>query len=217
MAKNKLGITKMTSYSFRIKEWWRTHKPNKENIKSQIKFTADWIMNTYNEYRFIILLLVWILMNLVYKDNIVFNSILIISVACISVVVKYLNFKEDQFYLTTDFSSTIKDLDSLISDCIQEYTLMNNIQDPVYINDATESKIREEVINLVIAKISKRLIDKLSITYNPDVIHKIIAVRVYLIVMRLVVEINKDKGNEQVAEQQQNQGFDLSKYMMYNE
>jgi len=218
MSKNKIGISSISKYTFRIKEWWRIHKPNKNNIINQIKFDIDNFIDLYNEYRFIILFIIWIILNIIYKDSIIFNSILILSVAGLSIIVKYLNFKEDQFYLTTDFSSAIKDLDNLISECIQEYTLMNDLQNPVYINDITETKIREEVINLVIAKLSKRLIRKLTITYNPEVVHKIIAIRVYMIVMRLVVEINKDKdANEQQANQTQNTSFDLSKYMIYKE
>ena len=156
-------------------------------------------------------------MNVVYRDNLFVNSLIVFCAALISVLVKYLNFKEDQFYLTTDFSSAMKDLDALISDCIQEYMLMNDLQNPVYINDVTETKIREEVINLVIAKLSKRLLNKLSIAYNPEVVHKVIAIRVYIIVMRLIVEINKDKETNTTEQQKENTSFDLSKYMVYEE
>lgn len=218
MMKNKIGVSALSHTIFNIKEWWRMRRPTIGGIKSSIKNCVDSFVQLYVDYTYIMLALLWILMNVLKPEFIVFNSFFVLCIACISIVVKYLKFTENKFYMTTDFSSAIKELDNLISDCIQEYMLMNDMQDPVYINDVLENRLREEVINLVIAKLSKRLLNKLTVVYNEEVVHKVIAIRVYIIIMRLVIEINKDKDSNSVNEQQEiNKSFDLSKYMMMEE
>ena len=213
MFKNKLGVNSLARLTFQLKEWWKMHSPTIAGMTEKIKRIVDKVNHIYSEYCFICLALLWIILTVIQRYAIVLNTFIVLSIAVLTIVYKYMTFIEDKFYITTDFSSTIKELDELISDCIQEYTLMNSLQDPVYINDATESKIREEVISLVIAKMSKRLLKKLSITYNQDIVHEVIAVRVYIIVMRLVVEINKTKDEENIPNQPQTSTFDLSRYM----
>ena len=216
MAKNKIGNNNLTRRIFQFKEWWKMHNLSISKIIEKIKNTADTIKSIYSEYCFIIIALFWILSIIIDNSNIVLYSFISLCVISLSIVFKYVEFIKEKFYITTDFSSTIKELDDLISDCIQEYTLMNSLQDPVYINDVLESKIREEVINLVIAKISKRLLKKLSIAYNSDIVHEVIAIRVYIIVMRLVVEINKTKDEEVTntpTNNNQTSTFDLARYM----
>ena len=215
--KNVIGVTVLSNKKFQLKEWWKSHKPNWENIKNKIKFNLDNFIDTYNKYRFIFLFFIWILAIIIDQNRYIFNTCAIITVAGLSILAKYINFNIKKFYITTDFSNAQELLDKLIADCIQEYTTMNTMDNITYINDVLENKIREEVINMVVTKMSKQLYTKLTLLYNENVIHEIIATRVYIIVMRLVVEINKDKDSETINTPTPNQSFDLGRYMMMSE
>ncbi|MBQ8130864.1 MAG: hypothetical protein IJ193_00055 [Bacilli bacterium] len=216
--KNVIGVTVLSNKMFQLKEWWETHKPNWNNIKNKIGFSLSNFIKIYNKYRFIFLFFIWILASLIFPSYYIFNTCAIIIIAGLSILAKYINFIIKKFYITTDFSNAQESLDKLIADCIQEYTTMNTMDNITYINDVLENKIREEVINMVVTKMSRQLYTKLTLLYNEDVIHEIIATRVYIIVMRLVVEINKDKDSETMNNPPiNNQSFDLGRYMMMPE
>ena len=121
---------------------------------------------------------------MIYEEYYALNTIAILFVASLSLIAKYTNFLTDRFFLVKDFSNGIKQLDVLIADCIQEYCLMNGLVNLTFISDAEETKMRTEVTNMVVAKLSHQLMLKLKTQYNENVVHEIIATRVYIIVMK---------------------------------
>jgi len=207
--KNYIGTTMIKRKTFQLREDLKAKIPSLNKVLDNIKQIVDKCLDVYNAYRFIILFFLWIILNLLNSGMYIVNTVGVLSVALLSIVVKYLNFIEKRFYLTKDFSKAIFQLDSLISECIQEYSLMNGIAGLTFINDKEETKIRTEVTNMVVAKMSDQLVSKLIAQYNENVIHEIVATRVYIIVMNLVIEINKDKPTSDKAPA--NDQFDISK------
>ena len=122
-------------------------------------------------------------------------------VAIIVIANKFVNNKHEEFILTTDFSIAIKELDSLISDCIQEYMVMNGLANTTYINSKLETQIRTETTNLVTAKLSNTLYKKLAYLYNEEAVYTVIAARIYIIIMNFTIQTNeKARNNEVVTE-----------------
>ena len=212
--KNLIGTSVVSRKIFQIKEWIKIHTPSIVSILEFIKHTIDSFIQLYNNYRFIVLFFFWIILNLVYKDYYALNTIAILFVASLSLVAKYTNFLTDRFFLVKDFSNGIKQLDVLIADCIHEYCLMNGLVSLTFISDAEETKMRTEVTNMVVAKLSHQLMLKLKTQYNENVVHEIIATRVYIIVMNFTIDINKDKPSSDNAPV--NDQYDMSKFLTNN-
>ena len=130
-----------------------------------------------------------------------FNKFILFLVSLVVIANKFVNNKHEEFILTTDFSIAIKELDSLISDCIQEYMVMNGLANTTYINDKLETQIRKETTNLVTAKLSNTLFKKLSYLYNEESVYTVIAARIYIIIMNFTIQTNeKARNNEVVTE-----------------
>ena len=213
MFKNSIGKNIISHKTFQIKEWLKVHIPNKNTILDFIKYRVDSFIKFYNEYRFLLLFLFWIIINYI-NDNYIVNTIAVLTMAVISLFAKYISFLIDRFYLTKDFSNGIKQLDILIADSIQEYCLMNGMIGTTFISDNEETKLRNEVTNLVVAKLSDQLIIKLKTQYNANSVHEIIATRIYIIVMNFVSDINKDKPSSDNSPT--NDQFDMSKFLTNN-
>lgn len=213
MFKNSIGKNIISHKTFQIKEWFKVHTPSVNSILDFIKYRIDSFIKIYNEYRFLLLFIFWIVVNYV-NDNYIVNTIAVLCMAVISLLAKYVGFLMNRFYLTKDFSNGIKHLDILIADSIQEYCLMNGMIGTTFISDNEETKLRNEVTNLVVAKLSDQLLLKLKTQYNANSVHEIIATRIYIIVMNFVSDINKDKPSSD--QQPVNDQFDMSKFLSSN-
>ena len=214
MFKNSIGRNILSHKTFQIREWFKTHIPSSTTVLGAIKYSVDTFLNTYKNYSFIILFIFWIILNCIFKDKYVINTISVLVMAIISLMSRYISFSIDRFYLIKDFNNGIKQLDILIADCIQEYCLMNGLTGITFISDTEETKIRQEVTNMVVAKLSDQLLLKLKTQYNANAVHEIIATRVYIIVMNFVVGINQDKPTSDNAPV--NDQFDMSKFLNNN-
>lgn len=193
------GLTK--KYVFYIKEFYNNKLiPFITTVKNKVGDLVALLKESFTKnpyvYLIVIFLLSMLFFNSIYKIGFVLFLVSIIILAN-----KFINNKHEEFILTTDFSIAIKELDSLISDCIQEYMVMNGLANTTYINSKLETQIRTETTNLVTAKLSDTLFKKLSYLYNEEAVYTVIAARIYIIIMNFTIQTNeKARNNEVVTE-----------------
>ena len=85
-----------------------------------------------------------------------------------------------QMSMSTSLEEMTQTIDSFINESIQEFTVMNNIQDSKYINSELEQEMRLAVMESVSGRISINLLNKLRLFYKEDVIPDLIAKKIFL-------------------------------------
>jgi len=95
--------------------------------------------------------------------------------------------------INTNIDQTIPAiLELIINDCFTDYQLMILIpKNELYITDEREKEIRHDLISKVAERLSKESLDRLSLFYNIRNIDKIIADKIYIIVMNYVISHNR--------------------------
>lgn len=88
----------------------------------------------------------------------------------------------------------IEILDKLIMDTFDDYRVLHLAYDDSYINKDKEEQILKEVSDLVSERLSSTFIKQLSLYYNPNIIPKVVSEKIYLVVMRYVVEHNQPRA-----------------------
>lgn len=197
---NPIGSGLIKKYTFYIKNFFNNLIPKIDSIKNNIGDLIDLLKDNFNNSPFVYITIIFIL-SYIFTDSIYKVSFVLFLLSLIVIANKFINNKHEEFILTTDFSVSIKELDSLISDCIQEYMVMNGLANTTYINTKLEEQIRSETTNLVTAKLSNTLYKKLSYLYNEDAVYTVIAARIYIIIMNFTIQTNeKARNNEVVTE-----------------
>ena len=98
-----------------------------------------------------------------------------------------------------DISSTIDEntpnlLENIIAEALQDYIILNpNISMEQYLNSEKEAEIRDGVSDFVSSRLSPASINKLSLYYNEETLHEVIAIKIYIAVTNYVVEYNRAK------------------------
>ncbi len=85
-----------------------------------------------------------------------------------------------QMSMSTSLEEMTQTIDSFINESIQEFTVMNNIQDSKYINSELEQEMRLAVMESVSGRISINLLNKLRLFYKEDIIPDLIAKKIFL-------------------------------------
>lgn len=85
-----------------------------------------------------------------------------------------------QMSMSTSLEEMTQTIDTFINEAIQEFTVMNNIQDSKYINSELEQEMRLSVMESVSGRISINLLNKLRLFYKEDVIPDLIAKKIFL-------------------------------------
>lgn len=85
-----------------------------------------------------------------------------------------------QMSMSTSLEEMTQTIDSFINEAIQEFTVMNNIQDSKYINSELEQEMRLSVMESVSGRISINLLNKLRLFYKEDIIPDLIAKKIFL-------------------------------------
>ena len=107
---------------------------------------------------------------------------------------KNLQLERDRLDLTIKLDIEYTDiLDKLIMDTFDEYKLLNLSYDDSPINNDKEQKILTEVSDLVSNRLSSTFIKQLALYYNPNIIPDIISKKIYLVVMKYVIDHNSPK------------------------
>lgn len=87
-----------------------------------------------------------------------------------------------QISMTTTIDELNQTLDSIINDSIQEFVVVNNVQEAAYINPELEQEMRSIVMEDTSSRISIVLLNKLRLFYKDDKIPDIIAKKIFLAV-----------------------------------
>lgn len=197
---NPLGTGLAKKYMFYIKEYINRLIPIIANTKNKISDFIAALKENFSKNPYVYLC-VFFMISVALTDSASVIAFALFLVAIIVIANKFVNNKHEEFVLTTDFSVAIKELDSLISDCIQEYMVMNGLANTTYINTKLETQIRTETTNLVTAKLSNTLYKKLAYLYNEEAVYTVIAARIYIIIMNFTIQTNeKARNNEVVTE-----------------
>ena len=85
-----------------------------------------------------------------------------------------------QMSMSTSLEEMTQTIDTFINEAIQEFTVMNNIQDSKYINSELEQEMRLAVMESVSGRISINLLNKLRLFYKEDIIPDLIAKKIFL-------------------------------------
>lgn len=85
-----------------------------------------------------------------------------------------------QMSMSTSLEEMTQTIDTFINESIQEFTVMNNIQDSKYINSELEQEMRLAVMESVSGRISINLLNKLRLFYKEDIIPDLIAKKIFL-------------------------------------
>ena len=197
--KHSLGYNWFYRHWFALKEWFKLQIPKCKRFLASMKNLIDNFIEMYKSYAYVILLWVWCISVLVSPENVLFSSCMILIVALLTLLNRHFSFKEEKFYLTTDFSKSIQELDALIAECIQEYLVMNGMGSKTFFTSKEEDMLRDETTNMVSAKMSKPLYAKLCASYNKEIIYNVIGSRIYMIIMRFVTETNTKSSDKNKA------------------
>lgn len=85
-------------------------------------------------------------------------------------------------------------LDTIISEALEEYRILNLEYKNEYINDKMEKEILDAVQKSVSDRISPVFMDRLSLQYNKDALPDVIAKKIIMHVTAFVVENNSNKN-----------------------
>jgi len=85
-----------------------------------------------------------------------------------------------QMSMSTSLEEMTQTIDTFINESIQEFAVMNNIQDSQYINTELEQEMRLAVMESVSGRISINLLNKLRLFYKEDIIPDLIAKKIFL-------------------------------------
>lgn len=100
-------------------------------------------------------------------------------------------FKEREFNINTKIDSgTDAELDKFVSDCVNEYILINYSHTKTYLNADECDKIFKEVVDMIKHRLTPAMFDKMSLYYNKEEIGSIIVYKAYLNVMKFIMERN---------------------------
>lgn len=107
-------------------------------------------------------------------------------------------FEEDVFYMGIKVDEVRLELDNFINECLEEYLVFSSYDGLNQISPDGETRIRNNVVDLVSARISPTLFKKLSIKYKEESIYDVMAVRINIIVMNHVIAVNTNLDRERM-------------------
>lgn len=107
-------------------------------------------------------------------------------------------FEEDVFYMGIKVDEVRLELDNFINECLEEYLVFSSYDGLNQISPDGETRIRNNVVDLVSARISPTLFKKLSIKYKEESVYDVMAVRINIIVMNHVIAVNTNLDRERM-------------------
>lgn len=115
-----------------------------------------------------------------------------------SLIKKYLSIKEYDINVNIQVSDKdIAILDSILTECLGEYLIVNGYANIEYITEQDENNINKQVGEMVAKRMSPAVITKLSLIYNSESLSEIIAQKIYISVMSYVIEKNRIKTTKE--------------------
>lgn len=133
---------------------------------------------------------------------------IIIMILLLSIISLVINFKkkikEDRMRLdqSKSLDEVISLLDGFITSEFDNYKIMNlEHKDFEYINRQFENEIINDVMNIVMSRLSVNILYTLSLYYDKTAINDIIAEKVYFIVTIYVYNINTTKSRAEIEQE----------------
>lgn len=133
---------------------------------------------------------------------------IIIMILLLSIISLVINFKkkikEDRMKLdqSKSLDEVITLLDGFITSEFDNYKIMNlEHKDFEYINRQFENEIINDVMNIVMSRLSVNILYTLSLYYDKTAINDIIAEKVYFIVTIYVYNINTTKSRAEIEQE----------------
>lgn len=187
---NIFGISKKEMLLKKINNFMDSIKPHIESISLYTRDSVIDFIDLYKSYPFVVLFVLFILVSIILDYSIFYIFLSFVILAILTLANKFIDNNFIKFELTHDFSTCNKELDLLITSCLQEYIVMNGLTEKKYFTEAEETKIRNEITTMVTSKISKKLIYELSHYYNENVVTNVIGSRIYLLITQITVYTN---------------------------
>lgn len=101
--------------------------------------------------------------------------------------------KERNFNINTKIDENIEsELDRFVTDCINEYILINYAHTNNYLNADECDKIFREVVDMIKKRLTPALFDKMTLYYNKEEIGNVIVYKAYLNIMKFIMERNNN-------------------------
>ena len=128
--------------------------------------------------------------------------VILVGISFYNVIDTYLKNKNEIFRYQVDTQhksdkSASQILEDFIGQCFAEYQIIVLIpKQELYINSDREKEICTDLGNMISKYISPHLINVLSQEYNTDMLHDIIADKIYIIVTNYVINHNATIGKE---------------------
>lgn len=107
-------------------------------------------------------------------------------------------FKEETFYMGIKVDEVRLELDNFINECLEEYLVFSSYDGLNQISPDGETKIRNNVVELVSSRLSPTLFKKLTIKYKEESVYDVMAVRINIIVMNHVIAVNTNLDRERM-------------------
>lgn len=131
--------------------------------------------------------------------QIIMILILISIIPMISLIKKRMKESKMRLPEYKSLNDVITLLDSFISSEFDSYKIMNlEFKDIEYINKEYENEIINEVMNIVMKRISLNILHTLSLYYDKTAINEIIAEKTYFLVTMYVYNINTSKSRAEL-------------------
>lgn len=100
-------------------------------------------------------------------------------------------YKEREFNINAKIDNSIStELDTFVTDCVNEYVLVNYAHTNNYLNADECEKIFREVVDMIKHRMTPAMFDKMSLYYNKEEIGSIIVYKAYLNIMKFIMERN---------------------------
>lgn len=175
------------------------HIDSKLNIVwNKFIWYCDLINQYFNKRGIVTICIICILASIIFSEYIK----TIFTFGCVGIVLclinKFINTIYTKSVIIRKIPDPIFELDNIISECIVEYLILNQYEGTKYLSSNDETKIKKEVANMISSRLSDTMIEKLSIKYNELSIYTIIASRINMIVMRYVIETNKNIDSSKI-------------------
>lgn len=187
---NAFGISKKEILLKKINDSKKSIKPHMDFIILYIRDSIIDFIDLYKAYPFVVLFVLFILVSIILDYSIFYIFLSFVILAILTLANKFIDNSFTKFELEHDFSTCNKELDLLITSCLQEYIVMNGLTEKKYFTESEETKIRNEITTMVTSKISKKLIYELGHYYNENAVTNIIGTRIYLLITQITVYTN---------------------------
>jgi hypothetical protein len=181
---------------------------NLQGLKELINLNYIRLMTLFSKLGFKIFLFTIILYTILQSQIVLISGVVLYILVCLNRAINIYNDKIKYEYFSKD---VVDMLDKLIQDTLTEYILLNRAYEKtIYINSDEENKIRSEVSDMVVTRLSPTLKNKLALYYNEYSISYILANKIYMAVLAYVLQNNKEEKLSKNTQANKNEKINIT-------